>query len=704
MPGLPAIVAGAMLPLLAAFSIGRRCVPGDAVVQLAIGAAILSYGCFLILATGVSWLSAPVCAACLLLWRRTPLRWPHPTYLVCVPVGLYYLIHALAPEIQADAIGYHLGLVSGWLRKGDFLAQTGHYDLMPHGLEMLFTPAFAIGGHSAAKLVHFAFLVATIPMFASLGGALGLDRSVTLPASLIYVAAPVVGASGTCAYVDAALGFFSLAAFRLSLEDDDKLTGIAAGFCYAIKMTGGAMLLYLAVRRKWKAALVGGAVALPWMARAWWLSGNPFAPILNGVFPNPYLHIATERGLHEHIGSYGVAASSLWHEWTIGGGSTQGLTGPAFLLLPLGLLAMRHPAAKKLALAGAIAALPVGFNVGTRFLIPAMAFGAILITIAALATIGRAWGGRLAWAVALFQVAACAPGVLGQWSDPAAWRLHGFPWQAALRIEDEAVYLRHATEAFAVAEMIESHTKPGDKVLDVADLGRAYLDREAEPHWQYAGAERAADALHMAAHVTSRSAYRASASWSARAYGGIRIEQTTDGPEPWSFQEIELRRAGQAVFPSGSWNLTASTNPWELPLAFDRNPASRWQTWEPRRPGMWIQMDFPAPVELDGISILAPMGENGARYRVRGLAGREWVTLSDSQERRPWGAISLRGNAGRFLHREGFTHVAIRTHGDGFGKVGRDMELRPADWGMRLVGNRNGVYVYSHSIATTQDR
>jgi len=79
--------------------------------------------------------------------------------------GVFYLVHAMAPEIQPDATTYHLGLVREWLRLGGFPARAGFYEMLPQGLEMLFTPAYAIGRHSAAKLVHFGFLVMT-----------GLDR------------------------------------------------------------------------------------------------------------------------------------------------------------------------------------------------------------------------------------------------------------------------------------------------------------------------------------------------------------------------------------------------------------------------------------------------------------------------------------------------------------------------------------------------
>ena len=37
----------------------------------------------------------------------------------------------------------------------------------------------------------------------------------------------------------------------------------------------------------------------------------------------------------------------------------------------------------------------------------------------------------------------------------------------------------------------------------------------------------------------------------------------------------------------------------KLPLALDQNLASRWRTWEPARPGMYLEVDFDRPASPD---------------------------------------------------------------------------------------------------------
>lgn len=73
------------------------------------------------------------------------------------PMGIWYFVNALAPETQADGMSYHLGLPYEYVRLGGFLRRITFYDLMPQGMEMLYTVAFVFGRHSAAKLVGFVF-------------------------------------------------------------------------------------------------------------------------------------------------------------------------------------------------------------------------------------------------------------------------------------------------------------------------------------------------------------------------------------------------------------------------------------------------------------------------------------------------------------------------------------------------------------------
>ena len=128
-------------------------------------------------------------------------------------------------------------------------------------------------------------------------------------AAAIYFVTPVAGASGTSAFNDAALTAFSIAAILCVLDETAPpvLTGIVAGFCYAVKPTGGFVALlcaaYLLKQRNWRAVLwfSAGSIAMvaPWLVRNAIEIGNPFAPLGKQFLSQsllPHLHRAV---LHE---------------------------------------------------------------------------------------------------------------------------------------------------------------------------------------------------------------------------------------------------------------------------------------------------------------------------------------------------------------------------------------------------------------------
>ena len=78
------------------------------------------------------------------------------------------------------------------------------YAYLSQGAEMLFLFAFTFGRHSAAALVHFAFLCALPLLMVCYGRRFGL-RKASLFAALLVFASPVIGKDGVSAYNDLAL-------------------------------------------------------------------------------------------------------------------------------------------------------------------------------------------------------------------------------------------------------------------------------------------------------------------------------------------------------------------------------------------------------------------------------------------------------------------------------------------------------------------
>src|SRR5882724_8957449 len=303
---------GGAFTLLTAYALGslllrRRPAPPE--IKLAVGAIAASFIIFLLLlANEAHWAlffaiggGALAAAAWKAGWRRPGRPEARLTMIIFGAYGVWYFVNALAPEITPDGITYHLGLPREYLRLGGFPDRRAFYDLVPQGMEMLYTFAYAFGRHPAAKLVEFGFFVATLPLIFRVGQRLGLSRTAALVPAMLYFCAPVAGLTGSSSYNDAAGVFFLLAALYLLMDDRLFPAGLCAGFCYAIKMPGILIAVcavaWMLVRGRVRGAAVvalGAALAIgPWMIRSTVLTGNPLAPLANRLFPNPYFHVAS---------------------------------------------------------------------------------------------------------------------------------------------------------------------------------------------------------------------------------------------------------------------------------------------------------------------------------------------------------------------------------------------------------------------------
>src|ERR1700761_6835597 len=175
-------------------------------------------------------------------------------YALFLIFGAYFVLYffnAMAPEASPDGAGYHLGLVSRYLREHGFHRITWDmYASFPEGVEMLFLYAFAFGKHSAAAMLHFAFLVALFWQMVTYGRRTGTEVLAGCAALLVF-ASPLAGKDATSAYNDVALACAAFTLFLLLQEWAEHYSpkvlipiGLISGYCYAIKFTGGVAVIY----------------------------------------------------------------------------------------------------------------------------------------------------------------------------------------------------------------------------------------------------------------------------------------------------------------------------------------------------------------------------------------------------------------------------------------------------------------------------
>ena len=717
---LLSIFFGAGFTLATAYALGTvilRKMPMPPEIALGLGAVAESFLVFLCLLLKIGhWavflaLGVAVGIAARVGFRRTGIYdqvKPHRDRLwivagaVFAAYGVWYFVNALAPETMPDGITYHLGLPYEYVRLGGFPAHITFYDMVPQGMEMLYTVAFAFGRHSAAKLVEFSFFLATLPLFFRIGHRLGMPDRATLVAAAFYFSAPIVGLTGSSSYNDAAGVFFMLAALYLLLvwrdsQDHRYLipAGLLAGFCYAIKLPGlmvvVAAVLFVLVQRQRKAAVaVAGSACLvmaPWLIRDAALTGNPLAPLMNVLFPNPYFHVAMEKELSSGLSSLG--AVKPWQiPWELAfGDGLFGTYGPLLLALPLGLLALRKPAGRLCWAAAVILALPWFANSGGRFLMPSLACAGLAL--------GMILPPPAAWAAILLQATLCWPQVAETWETHPVFRLHDFPIQAALRIEPEAQYLRRHFDEYNVARLIERVTPPDSRTLALLTVANAYLDRDVRVTWQSAEGERLLDSLRLASVYSGSPAYDWKASWPMESLRALRFRLPAGYQGECDISEVQLYSAEYRIFPSPEWIVSAWPNRWEGPLAFDGNIATRWRTWEPVRAGMYFEIDMDHVQRLSSAVLIShtPVYRVPLEFYGQTMNGK-WQLLSNHAAAEPRSLQDLRLEASRALRKAGFRYLLAATGSGGNTPIGNILMGHEPEWGLERVGEAGRYFLF----------
>lgn len=624
---------------------------------------------------------------------------------VFVAFTLFYFLAAMSPETSPDGSSYHLGLVARYLRQHGFgHITTNMYANVSQGVEMLFTFAFAFGKHSAAALVHFTFLVALAFLILNYGRRIGRPWTGVGAALLVY-ASPVAGIAGTSAYNDVAVAAIVFSVFcLLQIWDDERkaawlvAVGVAAGFAYAAKYTAFLAIPYALGYILWRArrirpAILAGLCALvfvaPWLVKNWIIVDNPFSPFLNRYFPNPYMHVGFEKQWAEMMRTYGLKdLHALPLEVAVRGEALNGLVGPVFLLAPLGLAALRWSQGRRLLLAGLIFLSTYPFNIGTRFLLPALPFLALAMTMAlaevpALVIVLVSVHALLSW-----------PGAITFYSAPAAWRLERADPRAAFRIEPQDRWLREHSDAYPIARLIDSAVPPGKLVLGMEQLPDSYTSHDIVTTYQSGPGQTMMDFLNTALIKDFHPVRWLVFHFPPQPVRKLRALQTVqeEGPEYWSVSEFRIFSGATELTRLSGWRLTARPNPFEVQLAFDNSLATRWRSWQTASPGMYIEVDFARPEMADSVRLECSPSEWKTHVKLEGMDGAgQWKTLAaEPEEVRAPPLASLRLAAVYELHVRGIDYLLI---GDS-DYISGDVKDDPDYWGLKPVASAAHHTIY----------
>jgi hypothetical protein len=622
-----------------------------------------------------------------------------------VPFTIVYLAVAWAPEVSSDGAGYHLGVIARYLREHAFVRiPTTMYADLSQGIDLLYAPAFAIGKHSAAALIHVGFAIAFALAIYAYGRRIGKPWAGAAAALIVYVS-PVVGRDATTAYIDVATAAIAFAAFYwLELWDQQRTTrmlilaGAMAGYAFAAKYTmfvvvPFAVFFLLWKERRWKTIFVLCAAAsvmiAPWLAKNWILVNDPVAPFLTKYFPSPYIHTLVVEEWAAYLRRYGI--ENLWtlpREVILKGGVTQGVIGPVFLLAPLGLLAIRDRRGRLLLAMGALLLATYFQNLGTRFLIPALPFFALALAIAV-----ERWKPALT-ALALTQALFSWYPNVSKWASLDAWRLYETPYKSIFRNEAREKYLRSHIPDTVFLHRIEQITKPGDRIFFMPGSAMSYTSREVFSGYEGAENNLCFDLLNVARMEDFRPQKMLVFRFAEAKARKIRVVLTAQGksPEQWNVFELRYYAQGRELQRDAAWRITSKPNPWEIQFAFDNSLATRWRSWQTGEPGMYIETDFGSAQPVDEVRMLTSKDfEWPFQFEVTVWDGSAWRKIMDKFDAIPQNGKIFLGRAATYeMLMRGVTHIVIPDAEEFADEIADDADA----WGLKLMLRFNQMSFY----------
>ncbi len=221
-------------------------------------------------------------------------------------IFLHGFIIALAPPIDSDSLGYHLGNAAQYIREGRIFYQTGYpFAAFPGTLEMNYLFAVALGQEPLAQLIPWSLSLALIGLILRAGQEFFGSLRVGILGAAVFAAQPVFTVALGTAMQDGSVALFVFASLYCLLQWNKtgadawwRLGGVLAGLVIATKYSAAAFLpiLFLvflglqiyskrfSIKKLLVFTLLAAAVFAPWAVRNVSWTGNPVWPIANSFF------------------------------------------------------------------------------------------------------------------------------------------------------------------------------------------------------------------------------------------------------------------------------------------------------------------------------------------------------------------------------------------------------------------------------------
>ena len=228
---------------------------------------------------------------------------------------------------------------------------------------------------------------------------------------------------------------------------------------------------------------------------------------------------------------------------------------------------------------------------------------------------GRPWvAPAILLALVMMHAVSCWPRILNRYVHPYAWRIDQVDWKAGLRLTPESDYLRSHLSDYDIGLVLERTVPAGEPVFTFSGIQQAYQSHPIVVEWTSFFGVRVSESLRTpftrVLQPTGRWEFRFAPITTPK----IRITQlASSDSDRWSISELRIFRDGAELARAPEWRLIASSNPWDVGAAFDKDAITRWTSYRTFQPGMFVEVDFEGPKSIDTVTADAARDQEGVR-------------------------------------------------------------------------------------------
>ena len=187
---------------------------------------------------------------------------------------------------------------------------------------------------------------------------------------------------------------------------------------------------------------------------------------------------------------------------------------------------------------------------------------------------------------------------------------------------------------YEMARLMERLTPPGSHIFSIGVPIMAYCARDILPSYYSAFNLRLLYTLCAGFDLRLQPLRVLTFRIEQQRLRGVRLlEGKAAKPTVPSIHELRVFGPASELEPQPAWRLNAHPFRWDVSLAFDHNPATRWSAWQQVASGSWIEAQFERDETVSSVRLETSGDQEFIPWTLEGkIAADRWVSLSVSPD------------------------------------------------------------------------